>query len=451
MKLTLIRPNIGRMEHSLFVDEARMEPLSLGVIAGMTPPDVEIVLYDDRMESIPYDEPTDLVALTVETFTARRSYEISAEFRKRGVPVIMGGMHPTLIPEEVAEHAGSIYLGDAEFLWSRVIEDARRGKLQSVYKARPGIPQPGILPRRDIFKGKSYLPLTLIQFSRGCRFACDFCAISVFFDKTQFRRCVQEVVREIEAQGRRHLFFVDDNLLSDHEAAKILFRALIPLKIRWVSQASIDMTQDLELMDLMVRSGCLGYVIGFESLNIENLRAMKKSPNLIAGLQNYKPQLEVLRDYGLQTWAAFTLGYDHDTWESIERTLEFALENKFAFAAFNILMPYPNTPLYKRLQSEGRLLYDGKWWLHPEYRFNHAAFQPKLMSAEELTEAGFHARSVYNSIGSIIRRAFDSKTNMRSPYRLAVYLAYNPLFRKETFRKHGMRLGLHQVSVAKGR
>jgi radical SAM superfamily enzyme YgiQ (UPF0313 family) len=443
MKLTLIKPNIGRLEHSLYVDEARMEPLQLGVLAGMTPPDVEVALYDDRMEAIPYDEPTDLVAITVETYTARRAYEISAEFRRRGVPVIMGGMQATLVPEEVAAHADSVYIGDAEFLWRQAIEDAHRGKLRPLYQAKVGIPQPGILPRRDIFKGKGYLPITLMQFGRGCRFACNFCAVSVFFNKTQFYRQVREVVQEIEAQERKHIFFVDDNLLSNQEAAKVLFRELIPLKLRWVSQASIDMTQDLELMALMVKSGCVGNVIGFESIDGRNLRAMKKSPSFIGGFKDYKPQLEILRDYGLQTWAAFTLGHDYDTRESIERTVAFALENKFTFAAYNILMPYPNTPLYQKLAAEGRLLYDGKWWLHPEYRFNYAAFRPKLMTPDELTEAAFRARSVYNSPLSIIRRAFDFKTNMRSLYRLGVYVTYNPLFRQETFKKQGMRFGLH--------
>jgi radical SAM superfamily enzyme YgiQ (UPF0313 family) len=441
MKLTLIRPNIGTLEHGQFVDKARMEPLALGILAGMTPPDIEVVLYDDRMESIPFDEPTDLVAISVETFTARRSYEISDEFRKRGVPVIMGGMHPTLVPEEVAKHTDSIYIGDAEFLWHQVLEDARTRKLKPIYKARPGIPQPRIRPRRDIFKGKGYLPLTLLQFSRGCRFSCDFCAVSVYFNKTQFRREVQEVVQEIERQDRKHLFFVDDNLLSDHDAAKILFKELIPLKVHWVSQGSIDMTLDSELMELMVQSGCLGNVIGFESLDENNLLSMNKTPNLISNFDGYRHQLEILRDYGLQTWAAFVLGNDHDTRASIERTLSFALENKFAFAAFNILMPYPNTHLYNRLQTEGRLLYNGKWWLHPDYRFNHAAFQPKLMSPEELTEVAFYVRSKYNHPGSIVRRAFDFKTNMRSIYRLAIYTLFNPLFRMETFKKQGMRLG----------
>jgi radical SAM superfamily enzyme YgiQ (UPF0313 family) len=149
-----------------------------------------------------------------------------------------------------------------------------------------------------------------------------------------------------------------------------------------------------------------------------------------------------MRDYGLQIWAAFTLGHDHDTRESLAQTLEFALAQRFPITAFNILMPYPNTPLYRQLKAEDRLLYDGCWWLHPHYRFNYAAFQPKNMSAEELTELCFKARATYNSIGSIICRAFDLKTNMRSFYRLGVYLTYSLLFRKEVFKKHGMCFGL---------
>jgi radical SAM superfamily enzyme YgiQ (UPF0313 family) len=442
MKLTLIKPNIGRMEHSLYVDEGRMEPLQLGVLAALTPPEVEVVLHDDRMETIPYDEPTDLVAITVETYTARRAYEISAEFRRRGIQVIMGGMQPTLIPDEVRLQADSIYSGDAEFAWRQVIEDFQRGQLRRIYQAPVGTPQPGTLTRRDIFKGKGYLPITLLQFSRGCRFACNFCAVSTFFDKTHYCRDVNEVVQEIEAAGRQLLFFVDDNILSNFEAAKALFRALIPLKVHWVSQGSIDMTQDLELMDLMVKSGCIGLVVGFESISPQSLRWMKKSPNFVGGFKAYAPQLEIIRDYGLQLWAAFTLGHDYDTRESIEQTLAFAMENKFSLAAFNILAPYPGTPLYQKLQAEGRLLYDGKWWLHPEYRFNYAAFQPKTMSPEELTDACFHARARYNSLGSLVRRTFDRKTNLRSLYKLGVYLRYSPIFRKEVFKKHGMRFGL---------
>jgi radical SAM superfamily enzyme YgiQ (UPF0313 family) len=436
MKLTLIYPAIGDYD-----DEASMEPLSLGALAGLTPPEVEVVLYDDRLEPIPFDKPTDLVAITVQIFTARRAYEISAEYRKRGVPVILGGMHPTLIPEEAAGHADSIYLGDAEDLWPQVLQDAQAGRLKPLYRAQPGLPQPESLTRRDLYKGKKYLPISLMQFGRGCKFECSFCATSAYFNKSHFHRCVEQVVKEIESQQRKHIFFVDDNILANFEAAKILFRALIPLKIHWVSQASIDMTRDRELMTLMAQSGCLGHVIGFESINAESLKAMQKAPNLKGDFESYKPQLEILRDFGLQTWAAFTVGHDGDTPESIQRTIDFTLKNKFTFAAFNILLPYPGTPLYRQLQAEGRLLFDGKWWLHPDYRFNHAAFVPRRMSADKLTEMAYRARRSFNSVGSIMQRAFDFKTNMRNPYRFGIYLVYNPLFRKETFKKQGLRLG----------
>jgi radical SAM superfamily enzyme YgiQ (UPF0313 family) len=441
MRLTLIKPNIGRMEHSLYVDEARMEPLQLGVLAGLTPPDVEVKLVDDRFETIRYDEPADLVAITVETFTARRAYEISAEYRKRGVRVIMGGIHVTLAPGEAAEHADSIYRGDAEFLWPRVIADMKAGRLQPVYTAKTDQPQAGFYPRRDLFTGKGYLPITLIQFGRGCRFHCEFCATSVYFNRCHSFRDVNEVLGEIEAQGRKMLFFVDDNIVANPQAAKELFRALIPLKVKWVSQGSVDMVRDRELMDLMARSGCLGHVIGFESITPQNLEAMRKTPNLKL-FNGYREQIEILRDYGLQTWAAFTLGHDFDTRDSVARTLEFALKNKFCFAAFNILMPYPGTELYERLRREERLLYDGRWWLHPEYRFNYASFIPRNLSPEELTAACFEARKSFNSLGSIITRAFDRKTHMRSLYRLMVYASYNPLFRKEVFKKQGMKFGM---------
>lgn len=443
MKLTLIKPNIGRREHSLYVDEARMEPLQLGILAALTPADVEVVMYDDRMEEIPYDEPTDLVAITVETFTARRAYEISEEFRKRGVKTVMGGMHAMLIPEEVAEHCDCVMVGDAEPVWKEMIEDCRAGRLKTRYDvAQPECPQMNVITRRDIFEGKGYLPITLLQFSRGCNHSCSFCASSVYFKARHFCRPVEDVIAEIKSQKRKLLFFVDDNIVCNREKAKELFRALIPLKIHWVSQGSMDMLQDPELMELMVKSGCLGLVIGFESISPDCISEMHKYTNKKGSGNMYESEIEQLRQWGLQTWAAFTVGHDGDTLESIRATCDFAIRNKFTFAAFNILMPYPNTPLYRKMEQEGRLLYDGKWWLHEDYRFNYCSIVPKNMTPDELTEISFDCRRRFNSPMSIVKRALEPRTNLRTPYRFGTYLIYNPLFRKEVFKKQGMKFGL---------
>jgi radical SAM superfamily enzyme YgiQ (UPF0313 family) len=441
MKITLIKPNIGKKGDKLYVDEGRMEPLQLGVIAGLTPEDVDIALYDDRIEDIPYDEPTDLVAITVEIFTAKRAYEISAEYRKRGVKVILGGIHTSLIPEESAEYADSIFTGDAEYLWHEVIEDIRHGKLKPRYDSRIGNPQPNTLTRRDIYKGKGYLPISLMQFSRGCVFDCNFCASSAYFNKRHYCRKVEDIVREIEEQNLKTIFFVDDNIIANKMVAKELFRALIPLKIKWGSQASINMTEDTELMDLMMKSGCLMNVVGFESINLKNIKVMGKRPNLNRG-DMYKKEIKILKDYGMMLWAAFLIGYDYDTPETIMQTTQWAIENKFCFGAFNVLMPYPKTQFYEKMKMENRLLYDGKWWIHPDYKFNHAAFIPKNMTADELTEAAFKARKKYNSITSIIRRLFDFKTNLKSLYTVSKYLIYTTLFRKEVYKKQDLSLGL---------
>ena len=443
MKLTLIKPNIGRQEHSLYVDEGRMEPLQLGILAALTPADIEVVMYDDRMEPIPYEEPTDLVAITVETFTARRAYEISAEFRKRGIKTVMGGMHAMLIPEEVSEHCDCVIVGDAEPVWKRMLEDFRKDRLQRRYDVmQPECPQADVIPRRDIFEGKGYLPITLLQYSRGCSHRCSFCASSVYFKAHHYCRPVEDVIREIKMQKRKLLFFVDDNIVCNHEKAKELFRALIPLKIRWVSQGSMDMLHDRELMELMVKSGCLGLVIGFESISPDCIAQMNKYTNRHGSNDMYREEIRQLREWGLQTWAAFTVGHDGDTVESIRATCDFAIKNKFTFAAFNILMPYPGTPLYEKMEREGRLLYDGKWWLHEDYRFNYASIVPKNMTADELTEVSFDCRRRFNSVSSIVKRALEPRTNMRTPYRFLTYLIYNPLFRKEVHKKQGMRFGL---------
>ena len=444
MKITLIKPTIGTKSNNLYIDEGRMEPLQLGVIAALMPARIEVAMYDDRMEKIPFDEPTDAVMITIETYTAKRAYEIADEYRNRNVPVIIGGMHARLATREVMEHCDCTVSGDAENILPELIDDLENNRLHKLYQCGVADPPQKNLPaRRDIFTGKGYLPVSLMQFSRGCVNECNFCACSVYFDKSHCCRAVEDVVAEIKSQKRKFVFFVDDNIVADKNKAKALFRALIPLKINWVSQGTINMVYDDELMRLIVESGGMGFVVGFESINPESVDNIGKSVNKERGFNKYRDEIAVLRKWGLQTWAAFTIGHDADTIESIKQTVDWALRNKFAFAAFNILMPYPQTPLYKQLQAEGRLLYDGRWWLHDEYRFNRASFIPKNMTPDELTEVGFYCRKKFNSPLSVFKRMFDFKTNMRTPKKFITYWLYNPLFRKEVYKKQGLRFGLN--------
>jgi radical SAM superfamily enzyme YgiQ (UPF0313 family) len=428
MKLTLIHPCIGRRIGQKYIKTWQMEPLPPAAIAGLTPPEVEIAFYDDRMEPIPYDEPTDLAAISVETYTAKRAYQIASEYRRRGVPVAMGGFHATLCSEEVSQYAEAVVIGEAEGLWERVLRDAERGMLQPYYMSveRPSLA--GLKPDRSIYAGKSYLPLALVEATRGCHFKCDFCAIQIVFKNTQNARPLDEVVAEIEAiKDKPLIFFIDDNISSNLERAKRLLRALIPLNIRWVSQADINVAYDEEFLELLAASGCQGVLIGFESLNPQNLKKMNKGFNMRKG--GFEQALANLRRHKIRLYITFVFGYDEDTEASFQQTVQFAIKHKFFMAAFNHLTPFPGTPLYKRLEAEGRLLYQ-KWWLDDDYGYNMIPFQPARMTPERLQQGCVVARAAFYRWRSIWQRGLDP-VNHASPLMWLAYYWINYLMHQE--------------------
>ena len=438
MRLTLIHPCIGRRVGQPYIRTWQMEPLAPATLAGLTPPDVEIRFYDDRTETIPFDEPTDLVAMSVETYTAKRSYQIASEFRRRGVPVIMGGFHPTLVPEEVAEYAESIVIGEAEQQWATVIEDFRAGRLQPVYRQPKRPTLTGLRPDRSIFQGKRYLKVGLVEAGRGCHFRCEFCAIQSYFANTQTRRPTEEIIEEVRRMNKPLIFFVDDNITSNMEQAKEFFRALIPLKVRWVSQASINAAHDEEFLTLIKASGCQGLLIGFETLNPENLKQMRKSFNTMKG--GYEQALANLRRHGIRLYVTFILGYDADNGDTFRETLAFAKRHRFYIVAFNHLTPFPGTPLYERLEKEGRLLYD-RWWLHAEYRYGMVPFAPRGMTADDVKNRCIEARQSFYSIPSILRRALDLRVNLNSLFMGLHFFSINLLFRSEVLKRKDFPLG----------
>ena len=427
MRLTLIHPCIGRRAGQKYIKTWQMEPLPPAAIAGLTPPGIEIAFYDDRMEPIPYDEPTDLAAISVETYTAKRAYQIATEYRRRGVPVVMGGFHATLCPKEVAQYAEAVVVGEAEGLWKKVLQDAGRGTLQPYYRSpqRPSLAN--LKPDRSIYAGKKYLPLALIEATRGCPCRCDFCAIQTVFNHTQNARPVDQIVAEIKTIRKPLIFFVDDNLTSNTEFAKEFLHALIPLNISWVGQISIDAAHDRELLGLLAASGCQGVLIGFESLNAQNLAEMNKGFNTTKG--GFEQALANLRRAKIKLYITFVFGYDKDTEASLEETVQFAIAQKFYLAAFNHLTPFPGTPLYRRLEAEGRLVYQ-KWWLDDNYGYNMIPFQPTQMTPEQLQRGCVKARATFFSWRNIWRRGL-APVNRASPLMWLSYYWINYLFHQE--------------------
>ncbi|MBM3266954.1 MAG: B12-binding domain-containing radical SAM protein [Candidatus Sericytochromatia bacterium] len=433
MRILFIRPNLIETRST-----DALEPLCFAILKSLTPGDVEVALYDEQLEPIPFDAPADLVALTVETYTARRAYQIAGEFRKRGVPVVMGGYHPTFLPDEALCFADSVAIGDAEGTWPEIVADARKGKLKPLYR-QDGFPDlAGVMPDRSIFAGKRYGAVRMVQYGRGCRYACEFCSIRAFYGDNLRHRPVREVVEEIERLAPRHVFLVDDNVFIDVPKAKELFRALIPLRIQWSTQVSIDIAHDPELMRLLEQSGCTAATVGFESLDIDNLRQMRKAWNVKH--QDYQTSIRILQDAGIMIFGTFVMGYDRDKPEAFDATVEFAIRNKFFLAHFNPLTPTPGAALYDRLRAEGRLLYD-RWWLDPAYRYGSATYRPAGMTPEELTAGCYRARSRFNALSSLAYRALDSRTHLRSAHRLGIFLGANLISRREIHSKQGLPLG----------
>jgi len=436
MRLIYIQPAIGHRPGKRYMRSWQMEPLPIAALAGLTPAHIEQRLFDDRVEAIPYDAPADLVALTVETYSARRSYQIADEFRKRGVKVVLGGFHPTLMPDEAQKHADAIVIGEAEAIWEELLEDAASNTLKPRYAGtRENLSK--IRVDRRIFQGKRYLPIGLIETGRGCRFPCEFCAVQTFFERSYRARPTDDIIQELHEikRGKKLFFFVDDNFAGDIEGRKALLDALVPMKVRWITQMSIHAAHNEAFVASLYRAGCRGALIGFESLDQANLQQMGKRFNVMG--TGYDGALRTLARHGISVYGTFVFGYDHDTLESFDAAVDFALAHKMYLAGFNHLMPFPGTPLYQRLAAEKRIRMED-WWLNPAYRYNTLPFVPKRLEPEAITQGCISARRRFYSWRNILKRAGG---NARDFFMWRNFFPINAMHHFEIDQRDGHPLG----------
>jgi len=409
MKILLISPTWKKETKSKRLSRHRVfktPPHSLLIIAALTPKDMGIEIIDENIEKIDFDKKVDLVGITTMTASSPRAYQIADRFREKGIPVVLGGIHATVLPEESAQHADAVLIGEAEGSWEKLLQDLREGGKEALAKfyQNPQRPDPSKIPipKRDLVENKGYLLRRFLQLSRGCPFDCHFCSVSKFFGKKYRFRPVKKVIEEIKGMvGRplrtRFLGFLDDNIVGNIAYARELFKALIPYNLLWIGQSSINIARHEDVLELAAASGCKGLFIGFESISEASLGEINKSHNKI---KFYEKAIKKIHQFGIAIEGAFIFGFDHDDKSIFRKTVKFIEKVKLDVIQFTILTPLPGTKLHEKLEKEGRII-DRDW---SNYDLSHAVFQPKLMTPQELKEGFDWAyQRIYSSF-SIFKR-----------------------------------------------
>ena len=396
MKIELIVPAVE--------ENARIPNLALPMLAGLSPTDVEISFTDDLLTPIDLKKDlkeVDLVGITVLSKTALRAYAIATAYREKGIPVVLGGIHPTALPDEAKEHADSVVVGEAEETWPLLIEDFRAGDLKPFYHPKGYTELSNVpIPRRDILPRKGYLPMDVVQVARGCPFRCEFCTVQKVFGESYRFRPVSHVVDEVRRLPHRWIMFNDDNIIGNPSYSRELLKALVPLKKKWFGQVSLSGLKNVEQVKLLAKSGCISLFIGFESLSKTNLMKCQKPQN---DPSEYREIIDTLHRYGIAISGAFIFGFDEDDPSVFEETVSFAIQTKLFSAVFMILTPYLETAFYHRVRKEGRLVED-RWWLleRPEDSAPH--FLPMRMGREVLLSGWKSAWKEFYSFPSIWKR-----------------------------------------------
>jgi radical SAM superfamily enzyme YgiQ (UPF0313 family) len=404
MRILLIHPQnyLQRISTGIYGRSLRYAPLTMPTLKALIPDDIQadVRIIDEMVEPVDYTISADLVGITAITGTALRAYEIADRFRAKGTTVVVGGIHPTLMTEETLLHADVVIKGYAERTWPVFLRDFANGKIKKIYEDKePFQPSLIIAPDRSSIHKKDYFGWCTVEMSRGCSNNCDFC-ISHKFHKSYICRNINDVIQEIKSLKSKIIFFLDPNLIGNKEHAKEFFSNLSKLNKWWVGCASLDIVDDLELLSLISKSGCKGLLMGFESFYQEALSNSGKVKNIG---KKYSEVVSILHDHGISVQACFVFGFDSDTPDVFEKTANDIIDAKFDLPQISIYTPFPGTPVFDKLENEGRI-FTRNWSL---YNGQNVVFEPKGMTVKELEQGTDYVRKKVYSWPALAKRSFE--------------------------------------------
>ena len=419
MKIKLIQPAMlpRPMDTKL---KTRMSPsLALLTIANLTPKEHEVIIENENIEKIDFNESVDLVAITVTVDVMNRAAEISKEFQKRGVKVIAGGIHITADPEGTGSSFDAIIIGMAERVWGKVLKDIENNSLKKIYYDMENIRGNEIVsPKYDIIDNKKYLYTNIISTSRGCPFQCDFCYNSCTNSlKTYINRPIDDVIKDINALKTKHIMFIDDNFIGNPKWTREFLKEIKPLKLKWNAAVTSNIVDMPELLDEMKEAGCQSLFIGIESINSKSIESVHKVQNSVS---RYEKLVDEIHKRGIMINASFVFGLDEDDASIFKSTLEWIVKNKIETVTSHIMTPYPGTKLYSSLLKENRIVD----YNLSNYNTAHVVYKPKNMTSEELYNGYLWIYKEVYTFKNIIKRLPKSKKQW------IPFLAFNFLYRK---------------------
>jgi len=411
MKFVIICPAakefrvIGSKKASSRMKIFRFSMLSAIQVAASAPKDVEVEIIDENVEPINFNIDAEIIGISFMTFNAPRAYEIATIFRAKGKVVIFGGYHPTLMPEEASKYCDAICIGDAESNIGKFFEDYKNGRIKKIY-AYPYKEFRTLKDNKNLIKNSKYIISSVIQATRGCCHKCEFCSISAFYKQSYKKKPIEDVIEEIKAIKRKQILFIDDNLVMDVNYARRLFEKMIPLNKNWYSQIEVNVNKDIELLNLMKKSGCRGVFVGFESLSQDSLKSAGKSFNMASF---YKEAVKKFHERGIGVLGAFVLGLDYDKKDIFNKTLNFLKEAKIDALQLTVLTPFPGTPLFMKMDKEKRI-FDKNW---ENYDLSNVVIKPANMTVEELTRGYRGTLKEFYSWSRIISRSLKQFLYLR--------------------------------------